>query len=88
MSDAGPGIPISGRARLFDRFTAPVHNKGVQAGGTGLGLAITKQLVERQGGSIWFETQTTDGEAAETGTTFFVKFKLHTPPETMLETAK
>jgi signal transduction histidine kinase len=76
VRDKGPGIPASARARLFDRFAKPVHGKDVQASGTGLGLAISKQLVERQGGQIDFDSQVAEAEGADHGTTFFVTFPL------------
>jgi len=41
-----------------------------QASGTGLGLNITKNLVEMQGGKIWFESQVGQG------TTFHVTVPL------------
>ena len=45
----------------------PIHStKGKE--GTGLGLCITKQLIERRGGKIWFET-------SPKGTSFFVGLK-------------
>ncbi|MBB5721860.1 signal transduction histidine kinase [Loktanella ponticola] len=85
VRDDGPGIPKSARGRLFDRFTAPIHTSGVQMNGTGLGLAITKQLVERQGGEITLDSRTEEDGAVETGTVFFVTFKMHTAPTTPVE---
>lgn len=78
VRDMGPGIPSSARARLFDRFGLPIHGSDVQVNGTGLGLAITKQLVELQDGDITFQTYTASDEVVETGTVFFVTFKIHT----------
>jgi len=50
ISDSGPGIPASTRARLFQRFE---QAGGAQRlGGSGLGLAICRELVARMGGSI------------------------------------
>ena len=49
--DAGPGVPVAMRARLFQPFSrgdAP----GVTS--TGLGLHITRLLVERMGGAIGY----------------------------------
>ncbi|MGJ8610311.1 MAG: ATP-binding protein [Octadecabacter sp.] len=85
VRDNGPGIPVFARDRLFDRFATPIHESGVQMNGTGLGLAITKQLVERQGGTITFDTQTAEDNALKSGTTFFVTFKLHNEQAPMLK---
>lgn len=49
VSDDGPGIPVSERARVFERF----HRGGVaKLQGTGLGLAIVASAVRQLGGSI------------------------------------
>jgi signal transduction histidine kinase len=47
--DAGDGIPVEERTRVFERF-----NRGDRAtgGGTGLGLAIARWVVELHGGTI------------------------------------
>ena len=74
VKDNGPGIPQEAGERIFERFTKPVHAKGVQASGTGLGLAITKELVERQGATISFESITDDEDQDRSGTTFRVTF--------------
>lgn len=75
VTDEGPGIPADALARLFDRFTKPVHHRDVQVSGTGLGLAITRELVHRQGGSIEVSTQSKADGAKVTGSTFTVRFK-------------
>lgn len=49
--------------RLFQRLS-----RSPQFEGTGIGLTICKNIVERYGGKIWFESQ--EGE----GTTFFISF--------------
>lgn len=50
VSDNGPGIPQGSEERLFEpRFTT---KDGRVSYGLGLGLSISRQLVERQGGSI------------------------------------
>jgi K+-sensing histidine kinase KdpD len=46
--DAGPGIPVELRERIFERFV-----RGT--GGTGLGLPIVRGLVTAQGGQVWLE---------------------------------
>ena len=51
VSDAGPGIAINQRARLFVAFERlGAERSGVP--GTGLGLTLSKHLVEAMGGSI------------------------------------
>lgn len=49
VADDGPGIPLSERAHIFDRF---VRGSGHDAPGSGLGLAIVKQAVQRMRGDI------------------------------------
>lgn len=51
--------------RLFQRL-----NKAVQYEGTGIGLTICKNIVEKYGGKIWFESQ------ENIGTTFFISLPL------------
>ncbi len=59
ISDSGPGIAESTRARLFQRFE---QADGAQRyGGSGLGLAICRELVARMGGSIELDSQTGRG---------------------------
>jgi signal transduction histidine kinase len=56
ISDTGVGIPAEEFARLFTRFHRIEGNNSPERG-SGLGLAITRQLVERQGGRVWVESQ-------------------------------
>jgi signal transduction histidine kinase len=53
VSDAGPGVPVEQRERVFERF----HSGGDRAtrANRGLGLAFCKQAVEAHGGKIWIE---------------------------------
>lgn len=58
VEDHGPGIDISVRERVFDKFfRAAEDDIHSTASGLGLGLAIARGIVETQGGSIWI----TDG---------------------------
>jgi len=51
ITDTGQGIPPEMLPRLFSRFQRIDGNSSSQRGG-GLGLAITRQLIERQGGTV------------------------------------
>ncbi len=68
--DRGPGIPASFQPRLFTKFAQADTSDSRQKGGTGLGLAICKELVDRLGGALTFET------AEGKGTTFHVDILL------------
>jgi PAS domain S-box-containing protein len=61
VADHGPGIPESFRASIFQKFSQADASDTRQKGGTGLGLAITRELVERMGGRIGFDSVEGDG---------------------------
>lgn len=56
VSDQGPGIPSAFHARIFSKFSQADSGDTRQKGGTGLGLAICKEIVERMGGHIGFDS--------------------------------
>jgi two-component system OmpR family sensor kinase len=53
IQDAGPGIPISDRARVFDRF---FRGHEVDVPGSGLGLAIVKSIADRHHATIGLDS--------------------------------
>ena len=57
VKDNGIGISIEDQAKIFQRFFRSDDSKAREAPGTGLGLNITKNLVEMQGGRIWFDSE-------------------------------
>ena len=56
VRDQGSGISPDFHDRIFQRFSQGDASDTRQKGGTGLGLAITRELVERMGGHIGFES--------------------------------
>lgn len=70
VCDYGQGIPEEFKARMFQKFSQADSSDSRQKSGTGLGLAISKELVERMGGRIGFESET------GYGTCFYAEFKL------------
>lgn len=72
VSDEGPGIPISQRERVFERFYRVDSSRSRQTGGTGLGLAIVKHSVEVLHGRI----KIVDNPNSETGSSFVVNLPL------------
>ena len=65
VRDRGPGIPDEFQGRIFQKFSQADTSDTRQKGGTGLGLSISKAIVEKHGGTIYFETE------KGAGTTFF-----------------
>ena len=59
VSDRGPGIPIDGADRLFEKFYRTDDRK---TGGLGLGLSIARGLIEAHGGTLTAENR--DGGGA------------------------
>lgn len=50
VADSGPGIPVSEREKVFERFYRSVQARSMP--GSGLGLSIVKQVVVRHKGTI------------------------------------
>lgn len=73
VQDSGPGVPISLREAVFERFRQGEDKAQQRHTGTGLGLAIVKEFVELHHGAV------TLGEAAEGGALFSVQLPLTAP---------
>jgi PAS domain S-box-containing protein len=71
VTDYGQGIPEEFHDRLFEKFAQADSSDTRKKGGTGLGLSIFKQLVERMGGEVGFESD------QGVGTTFFFSLREH-----------
>jgi signal transduction histidine kinase len=54
VQDSGIGISPEDQKKIFQQFFRSEDPKVREVTGTGLGLSITRNLVEMQGGKIWF----------------------------------
>jgi signal transduction histidine kinase len=57
VEDTGIGMAKEDQTQIFTKFFRSADPKAREVPGTGLGLNITKNLVEMQGGKIWFESE-------------------------------
>lgn len=69
VQDEGVGIPDDAKDRVFGKFSQVDSSDIRKVGGTGLGLNISKQIVERQGGTIDYVSE------LGVGSTFRIEFK-------------
>jgi signal transduction histidine kinase len=56
VADRGPGVPDAFREQIFHKFSQADASDTRSVGGTGLGLAISKELVERMGGRLGYDS--------------------------------
>jgi two-component system OmpR family sensor kinase len=73
VHDAGPGIPLDLRERIFDRFVRGEESRNRATGGFGIGLSLCRRIVEGRGGRIWVEP-------TEAGARFEVELPAEDPP--------
>lgn len=67
VRDHGDGVPEDFRERIFTKFAQADSSDTRRTGGTGLGLAISREIVERHGGRVWFDSP------PGAGATFYVE---------------
>ncbi|MDQ3106879.1 MAG: sensor histidine kinase, partial [Actinomycetota bacterium] len=72
VRDAGPGVPVEDRERIFERFWRIDKNR--QTPGIGLGLSIVQGLVVACGGKVW-----TEAPDHGDGAVFRVRLRATTP---------
>lgn len=70
VADNGIGIPEEDKPHIFEKFYRASNARIVEHEGTGLGLFIAKQIMEKNGGSISFES------TENKGTTILLSFPL------------
>ncbi|TIA50996.1 hypothetical protein D6C83_04664 [Aureobasidium pullulans] len=61
VADSGCGMDAKERSKMFQRFSQASPKTYSKYGGSGLGLFISKKLVNLQGGSIGFNSETDKG---------------------------
>ena len=61
VRDEGPGIPDEFRGRIFSKFAQADSTDTRQKGGTGLGLSIVREIVNRLGGAVSFDSSPGEG---------------------------
>jgi len=61
VQDEGPGLSQEDQARLFQRGVRLTPKPTGGEPSTGYGLAVAKELVEKQGGTIWCESAVGQG---------------------------
>ena len=61
VEDRGPGIPEELRPRIFERFAQGDSSDRRQKGGSGLGLSIVREIMNRHGGSVCFDSPPGEG---------------------------
>ena len=55
--DTGAGLSAFARERVFERLYQAEDGERLDSSGLGLGLFICRELIQRQGGTIWVESE-------------------------------
>lgn len=61
VEDEGPGLSVEDQAKLFQRGAQLTPRPTGGEPSTGYGLAVARELIERQGGRIWCDSQLGQG---------------------------
>lgn len=61
VRDRGLGIPRERQARVFERYYRAHAGTPDDPGGLGLGLDVSREIVQRHGGRMWFESRAGEG---------------------------
>ena len=60
VEDQGPGVPLSDRKRIFERFHRLSRDR-TRVAGTGIGLSVVRDIVTRHGGRCFVDTSPRGG---------------------------
>jgi len=77
VEDNGPGIPVSERSRVFERFYRIL---GSNVGGSGLGLSIVREIAQQHAAQIEILSNSRNQDPRFPGCVFRISFPLHIPP--------
>jgi two-component system sensor histidine kinase KdpD len=61
IADSGPGIALSEREAIFQRFYQIKENSEAYQPGLGLGLTLCRGIVEAHQGAVWVEDNPAGG---------------------------
>jgi hypothetical protein len=70
IADTGIGIPTEEREKIFSKFFRATNAVAAEPDGSGLGLYLSRDIIEKHGGTLWFET-------GQEGTRFHISLPLH-----------
>ena len=56
IADSGVGIPLAEQGKIFSKFFRAPNAVKMEPNGSGIGLYISRDIVEKHGGTIWFES--------------------------------
>lgn len=83
--DTGIGIPEGKKRFIFERFSQADEDTSRNYGGTGLGLNISRQLIDKQGGSIQVESEEGKGSVFSFQLPFLIDEKASNPDKKELQ---
>jgi len=63
VSDSGIGIPESEKSKIFSKFFRATNAIRTEPDGSGIGLYISKDIIEKHGGSLWYESSSEKGSS-------------------------
>ncbi len=74
VTNTGPGIPATDRARVFERFYRADKSRSGKVEGVGLGLSLAREIVRAHGGELVLE------DGGDSLTTFAIRLPVNDAP--------